>query len=96
MKVRRLFERFSRRKPPCHCRTTALGGRVRPRLELLEDRIAPAQNLWIGPSTAVWGTAANWVDPIGSGHHTPISDDYLTFSGNTYGDFTGSTGAFGR
>ena len=44
-------------------RTTARGfrpSRRRPRLELLEDRIAPAMIVWGNSSGGDWDTAANW------------------------------------
>src|SRR5262245_48672333 len=39
---------------------------VRPRLEALEDRLAPATRVWDGgsPLNSNWTTAANWVGDV--------------------------------
>ena len=47
---------------------------TRPRLEWLEDRVAPAANFWQGTAGGSWSVAANW-----SLGHTPIASDTLTF-----------------
>jgi hypothetical protein len=41
--------------------------RVTPRLEALEDRLAPATHQWTGDVSTSWSNAANWVggSPVG-------------------------------
>jgi hypothetical protein len=62
-------------------------GRGRPRLEALEDRLAPAvQNFWIGPTTnALWSNPANW-----SRGQVPGADDIVTLTGRPGGSNTAS------
>src|SRR5947209_3088691 len=47
---------------PRHCRPQNRNAflRFRPRLEALEDRMAPAVTNWINPAGGAWETASNW------------------------------------
>src|SRR5262245_12819137 len=51
--------------------------RFRPRLEVLEGRIAPATRVWDGGgANNQWATAANWVGDV-----APATGDDLVFPG---------------
>src|SRR5262245_19446425 len=52
----------------------------KPRLEPLEDRIALAGNIWVGPENGRWSNPANW-----SLRHVPQPSDSLIFYGPTSG-----------
>ncbi len=52
-------------------------GARRLRLELLEDRIAPANVNWTAVGGGDWDTAANWTDNLGA-HRVPGSGDDVT------------------
>jgi hypothetical protein len=45
---------------PSRIRTPRPGPHSRPRLELLEDRRAPAVLTWVGPSGGEWSVGSNW------------------------------------
>jgi autotransporter-associated beta strand protein len=51
--------------------------RVGPRLELLEDRLAPAILTWTGQVSALWSDAGNWAE--GTTPYNTIEDDRLIF-----------------
>ena len=58
-------------------RTPKRGPRLRPGLEVLEDRLAPATFTWTGlGADANWGTKENWqgnVAPTGNAYHMALS-----------------------
>src|SRR5260370_36968927 len=69
----------------------------RPRLERLEDRLAPAQYVWTGDVGPFWSSNENWESSEG-GRHAPYGDPSaeLVFPSSrpyrdTVHDFTGPT-----
>jgi hypothetical protein len=62
-------------------RSACRPARARPLLEALEDRLVPAQNTWIGPTTDnLWSNPTNW-----SRGQVPAADDIVTFTGHPGG-----------
>jgi hypothetical protein len=49
-------------------------------LEALEERAAPAANVWVGPQNGLWSNPANW-----SLRHAPQTSDSLVFYGPASG-----------
>src|SRR5947209_8722035 len=73
--MHRTFRR-SRRRPERYGRRFPWLRRLPLRLELLEDRIAPALNNWVGPAVGGdWNTATNW-----SANAVPGSGDDVNIS----------------
>src|SRR4051812_35843752 len=83
--------------------TSRPGSRPRrtvPRLEALEDRLAPAGGttgvLWVGPAGGSWSTAANFKDLVSGVNRVPTADDAVVFDtsksvGGVFGTNTNST-----
>jgi hypothetical protein len=57
--VKYLKPRFFRTQRRSH-RRVAAGVEFRPRVEHLEDRLAPATVTWVGGASGNWGLASNW------------------------------------
>ncbi len=53
--------------------------RFRPTAEALEDRLAPATFVWIGPNNGNFSTAANWSNAASGAAGTPGAGDSLVF-----------------
>ena len=56
--------------------------RYRPMIELLEDRTLLDAMSWIGPTTGLWETPANWLDAATSANRVPTSGDDVTIAAN--------------
>ncbi len=81
---------FSRRpQTPARTRST---GRVRPHLELLEDRLAPASKIWTGASNANWNVAGNWIGGVPGASDIAVFD---TSAGGTNANSTVNAGFAG-
>jgi autotransporter-associated beta strand protein len=76
--LRQLRQLFGKRAARASKSKTAGHPFFRPRLDVLEDRIAPATQVWSGANTmdGNWMTAANWVGQV-----TPSAGDDLIFPG---------------
>ena len=85
MSLTHAFARLFARSDPSEA-SIACRQRRRLALETLEERAAPAINIWVGPQNGLWSNSANW-----SLRHAPIASDSLYF----YGPGTG-TGTGGR
>ena len=73
----RLFRRSTRKNARKASATAHLSRWKRTilHLERLEDRLAPAANIWQGGAGGLWNVVGNW-----SLGHTPMASDTLTFN----------------
>jgi hypothetical protein len=84
--LRKLLRQSPPSSPRGRCRPNRRRADFRPRLEVLEDRLAPVVDTWTGANHAVdnnWSDAANW-----SLGHAPGSGDIANFTSGGTQSFT--------